>query len=210
LLESLRQDYFDIVICADDLDEVNIINEPGKLLVSGVTATPQARPFSKPITASRLSTALTKTAEPVLAVAADSIRSIETNLSSPQLSRYRLLLVEDNFINTEVALGILEDYGYDNVELAENGQEALDRLSSEHYDLVLMDCQMPIVDGYEATRLIRAGEAGDLSTLPIIAMTANAMQGDREKCLSVGMNDYIAKPIDPDKLERTLSNWLPS
>ena len=210
LLEDLQHNFFDIVICGDDLVEISSIHKPGILLVSGISGVPQARPFRKPITASRLCAALTKAAEPVITAPLASMKSIEPSSGKQQLSHYRLLLVEDNFINTEVALGILEDYGYDNVELAENGQEALDRLRSEHYDLVLMDCQMPIIDGYEATRLIRSGEAGDLSTLPIIAMTANAMQGDREKCLAVGMNDYIAKPIDPDKLERTLHNWLPS
>jgi signal transduction histidine kinase/CheY-like chemotaxis protein len=121
---------------------------------------------------------------------------------------YKLLLAEDNLINTEVALGILSDLGFDDVVTAENGQEAIEHLKSETFDLVLMDCQMPVVDGYEATQKIRAGYACDNTNIPVIAMTANAMPGDREKCLEYGMSDYIPKPIDVDKLEHTLQDWL--
>ncbi len=121
---------------------------------------------------------------------------------------HHLLLVEDNFINTEVALGILADYGFENVEHAENGEQALNCLKTGEFDLVLMDCQMPVLDGYETTRQIRAGHAGSQADIPIVAMTANAMQGDREKCLAAGMNDYISKPIDPDTLATTIEHWL--
>lgn len=125
-----------------------------------------------------------------------------------QQKPFRLLLVEDNLINTEVALGILEEYGYDDVEHAEHGQQAIELLQQGEFDLVLMDCQMPTLDGYETTKKIRAGLAGCISDIPIIAMTANAMTGDKEKCLSFGMDDYISKPIDPDKLASSLSQWL--
>jgi len=124
----------------------------------------------------------------------------------------RILLVEDNAINQEVAKGILEDMGLA-VDVVENGLEAIQALSSAtieaRYHGVLMDCQMPVMDGYQATRAIREGQAGASNqTLPIIAMTANAMQGDREKCLAVGMNDYTSKPVDADKLEDVLARWL--
>lgn len=125
----------------------------------------------------------------------------------------RLLLVEDNHINQAVALGILEDFGLHG-DVAGNGIEALAAINTAStlapYHLVLMDCQMPDMDGYEASRKIRDGEAGDAARhLPIIAMTANAMKGDRERCLEAGMSDYLSKPIDIDTLEHLLTKWLP-
>ncbi len=124
----------------------------------------------------------------------------------------RVLLVEDNAINQEVALSLLEDC---DVDVAANGQEALSTLNTvgqeSDYDVVLMDCQMPEMDGYAATRAIRAGVGGENNIqIPVIAMTANAMEGDKEKCLAAGMNDYLSKPIDPDDLIRMLSIWTPS
>ncbi len=125
-----------------------------------------------------------------------------------EAGRFKLLLVEDNQVNQMVALGFLKKMGY-MADVVANGQEAVAALAHIHYDLVLMDCQMPVMDGYEATALIRSGESPALDlTVPIIAMTANAMMGDREKCLSVGMNDYISKPIIPGQLQQVLQKWL--
>ncbi|HEX5801557.1 MAG TPA: response regulator [Azospira sp.] len=121
------------------------------------------------------------------------------------LAGARILLVEDNRLNQEVASNFLRRGGM-TVDLAENGQEALDRLAAHHYDAVLMDCQMPVLDGYEATRRIRA-RAG-LEALPVIAMTAHAMDGDRERSLAAGMNDHLTKPIDLRELQRTLRRWI--
>jgi two-component system, sensor histidine kinase and response regulator len=117
----------------------------------------------------------------------------------------RVLLVEDNEINQEVAMGQLEDAEVF-VDLAENGEIALQMVKDNDYDLVLMDMQMPVMDGIEATRALRANP--DYSGLPIIAMTANAMASDREACLEAGMNDHIAKPIDPDQLFGVLLRWI--
>ena len=124
----------------------------------------------------------------------------------------RILLVEDNAINQEVANGLLQDIGLISDAVA-NGVEALDALKHspmEHpYTLILMDCQMPEMDGYEATRRIRRGAAGEHNrNIHIVAMTANAMKGDREKCLDAGMNDYLTKPIDQDELERKMDKYL--
>jgi signal transduction histidine kinase/DNA-binding response OmpR family regulator/HPt (histidine-containing phosphotransfer) domain-containing protein len=117
----------------------------------------------------------------------------------------RVLLVEDNEINREVALGLLEG-AHLAIDVAGNGQEAVRMVTDRPYDVVLMDMQMPVMDGLAATRLIRS--EGRFRELPIIAMTANAMASDREKCIEAGMNDHIAKPIDPDQLLATLARWV--
>jgi two-component system, sensor histidine kinase and response regulator len=116
----------------------------------------------------------------------------------------RVLLVEDNEINQEVAIGQLEDAEI-NVDLAENGEIAVRMVQEKEYDLVLMDMQMPVMDGIEATRVIRSDPR--FETLPIVAMTANAMAADRDRCLEAGMNDHIAKLIDPDQLFKVLLRW---
>jgi len=127
-----------------------------------------------------------------------------------------ILLVEDNVTNQQVALGILKKLGLQ-ADVAQNGMEAIEALKTSPYDLVLMDVQMPVMDGIEATRRIRNAEreppTSDLrpstsGRLPIIAMTAHAMSGDREKCLEAGMDDYIAKPVDPQALTDILKRWL--
>jgi len=118
-----------------------------------------------------------------------------------------ILLVEDNKVNQMVAAKMLDAMGL-TVDLAENGEKALAALAEKHYDLVLMDCQMPVLDGYQATRAFRAREPKGERPLPIIAMTANAMQGDREKCLEAGMDDYLAKPVKKELLRKLLGQWL--
>ena len=116
-----------------------------------------------------------------------------------------ILLVEDNPINQMIAQKMLEKIGLES-SLAHDGQQALNMLEQNTYDAVLMDCQMPVLDGFEATRRIRQQEA--LKALPVIAMTANVMEGDREKCIAAGMNDYIGKPVIEAALKKTLARWL--
>lgn len=127
-------------------------------------------------------------------------------------AQIRILLTEDNPVNQEVALNMLELLGYQ-VEVANNGREAVDALARTNYDLIFMDCQMPQIDGFEATKLIRAQEAAKSSPasqrhIPIIALTANAMSGDRERCLAAGMDDYLSKPFTQEKLSTILTRWL--
>jgi two-component system sensor histidine kinase/response regulator len=125
-------------------------------------------------------------------------------------STCRVLVVEDNAVNQEVALGMLEKIGF-HAEVAGNGQEGLDRLASESFDLVLMDCQMPVLDGYAATQALRVRESLEENKgthMPIIALTANAMTGDAEKCFLAGMDDYLSKPFEEHALEEKIVFWL--
>ncbi|MFN7087389.1 MAG: ATP-binding protein [Burkholderiales bacterium] len=128
----------------------------------------------------------------------------------PQLPPHaHVLVVEDNPVNQKVARAMLSKLGI-RASVAGNGEEAIDILKRVPCDLVLMDCQMPVMDGYEATRRIRAGAAGAVnSEIRIVAMTANAMQGDREVCLAAGMNDHLTKPMTGDALAIKLAEWLP-
>jgi CheY-like chemotaxis protein len=121
----------------------------------------------------------------------------------------KVLLAEDNPVNVEVASAMLESLGLD-VSRACNGQEALHTLQSGDFDLVLMDCQMPVMDGFAATTEIRRHEQqhGRARSLPIIAITANALQGDRESCLAAGMDDYLSKPFTQQALGQTIGRWI--
>ncbi|HEX4749710.1 MAG TPA: response regulator [Bryobacteraceae bacterium] len=119
---------------------------------------------------------------------------------------YQILLVEDNSINQKVAQLMVRDLGY-SVEVANNGLEAISRFALQNYDLVLMDCLMPEMDGFEATRRIRASGSVGLRT-PIIAMTANAFAQDRHECLAAGMTDYLSKPVRQQELKEKLEQWL--
>ncbi len=118
----------------------------------------------------------------------------------------RILLAEDNIINQKVALGLLQNIGY-GADVANNGLEVLSALDLRPYDVILMDCQMPELDGYETTQRIR--ERPDCISMRIIAMTANAMRGESEKCLEAGMDDYLSKPVRLESLRDMLSRWMP-
>ena len=131
----------------------------------------------------------------------------DSRIPAPHL---RVLVVEDNAINQKVITKMLEKAGH-RADMAGNGIEALAALCERPYDLVLMDCQMPEMDGFEATRLLRDPTSGVLNPrVKVVALTANAMVGDRERCLAAGMDDYLAKPVQMQALLSLLSRWSPT
>jgi CheY-like chemotaxis protein len=119
----------------------------------------------------------------------------------------RILLAEDNAVNQRLASRLMEKRGH-SVVVAGNGREALEALEKESFDLVFMDVQMPVMDGFEATAAIRKKEGAVGNRVPIVALTAHAMKGDREKCLAVGMDGYLTKPIRPQELDEILKTYL--
>ena len=142
------------------------------------------------------------------------LRDLHHSLEDQDIDQkpYRILVVKDNEINRQVVLGILEYIGF-YADVVENGHEALAILvnppDQKPYNLIIMDCQMPLMDGYEATRQIRSGQAGAINRdIPIVALTANALSIDRQKCLDAGMSDCLTKPVDSDALERVITRWL--
>ncbi len=135
------------------------------------------------------------------------MRVVTKHLLAETRSGPRVLVVEDNLINQKVALRILAKIGH-RADVAGDGEQALAALERRRYDVVLMDCQMPVLDGFEATGQLREREAAGARRTPIIAMTANALDGDRQRCIDAGMDDYVSKPITPDSLAEVLSRWL--
>lgn len=150
---------------------------------------------------------------PILPETEDRLQDLRENAetaavySAPGSLGRKILLAEDNAANQKLALILLKKLGYE-VQVAVNGREALQVFTSELFAAVLMDCQMPEMDGFEATQEIRLWELDKKRHVPIIAMTANVLQDDRQRCLQVGMDDYISKPISPQKLKETLERWI--
>ncbi|MEQ1680877.1 MAG: response regulator, partial [Nitrospira sp.] len=139
-----------------------------------------------------------------------SVMVSQTQIAPTSVSELcgQVLLAEDNPVNQEIAVLMLQTLGC-TVTVAQNGQEAVDQAKRAAYDLILMDCQMPEIDGFEATKVIREWEmAGSRPAIPIIALTAYATPGDREQCLAAGMSDYIAKPFSMERLRAVLTSWL--
>jgi CheY-like chemotaxis protein len=130
-----------------------------------------------------------------------------TDQDVPEKKNVHILIAEDNVVNQRVVLRMLERGGY-SADVVGNGEEAVKALSCKTYDMVLMDVQMPDMDGLEATKIIRESNNGITNKdIPIIALTAHAMKGDRERCLQAGMDDYLTKPIAPDALRECVERW---
>ena len=139
-------------------------------------------------------------------ISADGEEADRAQLEKAPGETIRVLVAEDNIDNRDLVVMLLEDMGYRHIQVVSNGEEALDKIASEPFEIVLMDCQMPILDGYEATRRLRQLDSVN-SELPVIALTANAMQGDREKCIEAGMNDYLTKPFVAEDLAAVIKQW---
>jgi len=162
--------------------------------------------LNKPLSPSKLHDSLLSGEKPITPKAT---RVSDTADSTNHSSKHRILLVEDNPVNQKVAQGMLKILGCD-VETAVNGREAVDALEDKSFDLVFMDCQMPVMDGLQATRLIREKESQSGSnSLPIVAMTAHALQEHRDASMLAGMNDHITKPFSKNELQRLLNTWCP-
>ncbi|RJG48411.1 response regulator [Motilimonas pumila] len=184
-----------VIVTAYDRDE----------MLKQASHIPLASSITKPVSASTLLDTVLKVMGKSSAVA-PAHRSGKLDTSSvAEIAGAHILLVEDNEVNQQIAVELLTLAGLE-VSTAWNGQEALDKVDSESFDAVLMDVQMPVMDGYTATERLR--QIPELVNLPIIAMTANAMSGDKEKCLAAGMNDHLAKPIDPQEVFNTLAQWI--
>jgi signal transduction histidine kinase/DNA-binding response OmpR family regulator len=181
------------------------LNEIGRYTRAGFD-----RCLPKPIGRSALYDAIVSVVSPSEHVSEHSSRpnSQQVPQSEAEIRRFRILLAEDNPINQMVVEAIIETLGYQ-LDIAENGADAVKALCEQDYDLVIMDCQMPVMDGYAATARIRAAGSGVRNpSIPVIALTANAMESDRRQCREAGMDDYLAKPVTPEAMAATLSQWL--
>jgi PAS domain S-box-containing protein len=194
--KTLLEDIFLLFVCPQSTLAIvpQVISDQADLIIS------------KPLIQSELYNAL-------LEVVSDGVTEfIEQPVKKPDLSKFdaEVLIVEDNATNVIIIEGILHKFNV-STTVADNGEQALSLLAENEYDLVLMDCQMPVMDGYETTRRIR-GEGSQVldKNIAVVALTAHAMQGDEEQCLAAGMNDYLTKPVDPQLLNQKLDTWLPA
>jgi signal transduction histidine kinase/DNA-binding response OmpR family regulator len=163
--------------------------------------------LKKPVKQSKLYNVLLSLGNRPVSVISEKAQAKAKQLTLGGYSSYRILLVEDSLVNQAVGMAMLESFGC-RMDVAGNGREALEAIASTHYDLILMDCQMPLMDGYEATRAIREREASGDHRIPIIALTAHAMKGDQEICLEAGMDGYLSKPYKAEELHTILTRWL--
>ncbi len=190
--------------------KIDFLNQKAKLIIltntklEGVHNDDKKIILQKPIRQSKLYDNILNLLTPNSALQ----RLPQTTLSKDKITHSgKILLAEDNLVNQKVALLQLEKLGYQ-VDVAFNGQEVLAAINNKHYDLILMDCQMPETDGFEATRLIRNLNNPNLKNIKIIGLTAQAMDGDRQRCLLAGMDDYLSKPATMEKLKETIEKWI--
>ena len=203
--------------CARLINELPITSPPKLLMISAYgldeyTSKGNSTGFvdyvSKPVTRSSLWNALAKVmGKDHLASMHGKNKHVQMELNLNTIKGAHILLVEDNETNQEVASKLLRRFGME-VHLACNGLEAVNLCKTRKFDLIFMDIQMPVMDGLEAARRIRTDEAGSATRMPMVAMTAHAMQSDRNKSLEAGMNDHVTKPIDPDMLSTVLLKWI--
>ena len=235
---ALRGDAFDVVVLdlnmpemdgldvarvlRDDTSTANarlfLLSSSGRVKPEVATDVGLSGTLAKPVRKSDLYNCLVDgfaaVPEPSSSPEADDVHEVAPIGTSRSEGRGSVLLVEDNATNRLVASRMIEKLGY-HVEMVENGREAIEAVAQamterqHQYDVIFMDCQMAVLDGYEATRAIRELEGTDRHT-PIVAMTAAAMAGDREACLAAGMDDYIAKPVRPELIRTAIATWAPN
>lgn len=203
-----------LMLCKTIQDDATLVNQPKLVIITAYDRDEMLKQadkvqldsaITKPVSASTLfDTVMAVMGKTSPQPAANQNGKLNTSAAKDIVGAH-VLLVEDNDINQEIATELLYMAGIE-VSTACNGEEAVNMALANHYDAILMDIQMPIMDGYEATRSIRRNP--DRQLISIIAMTANAMSGDREKCLEAGMNDHIPKPINPQEVFRTLAKWI--
>ena len=211
LAETIRKD---ASVASTKLIRVATAEAPDGAQRSTHSPSPFDLCLSKPIRQSQLLNAITtinsgdiKTKVEQLIKAAGKVAAA-TAIGCPM--RPELILVaEDHPINQQVALLLLREFGFE-AHIAENGNQVIERLKSSPYHLIFMDCQMPEVDGFEATRRLRSMEIFTGKHVPVIAMTAHAIEGSREQCIAAGMDDYISKPVEPQMLKSIIDKWLPA
>jgi CheY-like chemotaxis protein len=193
LAEAIRADAEILNVRMVMLTSLDRRFRPDELMTLGLT-----QALMKPVRQGELASAMMKALSPdIVTAAAAPVTLLERNAGAG----LRILIAEDNTVNLRVVCAQLKKLGH-TFDCAGNGEEALAALRKSTYDLVLMDCQMPVLDGYETTRTIRAGSVQP--NIVIVAMTANAMEGDREQCLAAGMNDYVSKPVRVQELRKVL------
>lgn len=200
---DLRRDFGDVIHGVVALTQARQKPDADMAREAGIDAT-----FALPVRPTRLLGVLSSVLRPELVPRGRRVGTKQAT-STPEKARARILVAEDNPVNQRVASHMLKKLGY-RCDIASNGKEAVDMLAQLPYDLVLMDCQMPEVDGYMATRSIRECEEQGGRHTPILAMTANAMREDRARCLDAGMDGFIPKPIALEELETALECWIPS
>ena len=216
---------FDIILLDNNVDEENgeslleflrghhLLKTPGVIKLTGHMTDPDAEALAEPVRGLLSKPITLNTLLDTILFSLSGFKSNERSVNHQQIATSalkslegaRILLVEDNEINQELATELLRQHNI-SVQLAENGKRALELLSQHEFDGILMDCQMPVMDGYEATRQIR--KQSRYADLPIIAMTANVMVSDRKKALDAGMNDHIDKPINVDMMFQTMAKWI--
>jgi PAS domain S-box-containing protein len=219
-LKALEKDAFDFLLLDMQMPGMDGLEVAKRVKAAGhktkvVLLTSMSQTFSaSQLAEAGLSAALTKPARRSSLLDAMSTavgvkvasKAIEKGRDVEPHTGFRILLVEDNAVNREVALRQLESLGYA-AQTVNNGREALEKLEAERFDLILMDCQMPVMDGFEATRELRRREKGGSRHTPVVAMTANALEGDRKRCLDAGMDDYLSKPVRAGSLAAVLSKY---
>ncbi|MEO7216642.1 MAG: response regulator [Gemmatimonadaceae bacterium] len=202
-IRELRREFGNSVNCVVGLVDPRRRPNPETAYEAGIDAT-----FVLPIRPTRLLGVLSSALRPDLTPSTRRVAP-KVSVGKGEKARARVLVAEDNPVNQRVAAHMLKKLGY-RCDIASNGKEAVEMLAQLPYDLVLMDCQMPEMDGYTATRTIRAKEVDGGRHTPIIAMTANAMREDRARCLDAGMDGFIPKPIALEELDTAMECWIPS